>query len=237
MCDKFVGLTPDQLVQIMKDKGVATDDECGTSPNPVRVNALPTVNALNETVFSNTKTYSGIHVAGGGQLGSEITLAGTYRMVKELLVGVYIPPPQFFCDLKARIYANDGPGGKPGTLLWESEWQNEWIPAEHTLISFDVGCVMAPETITWTLESRDCAYYPNLPLYSPATVGSYVTSWSGDGSNWIEQPGDNYMARVNAAEIIEPTLSEWGTAFLLLLLLATASMYIRRRQRARAAEG
>ncbi len=235
MCDKFVGLTPDQLVQVMKNKGVATNDPCGTSPNPIRVNALPTVNALDETVFSNTKTSTGIHSAGGAQHGSEITLAGTYRSVKELLIGLYNNSPQY-CDLKARIYKNDGPGGKPGTLLWESEWQNEWIPTEHTLISFDVGCVSAPETITWTLESRDCAFYPNHPHYGPATVGSYVTSWWGDGSNWTEQPGDNYMVRVNAAEILAPTLSEWGLVILLLLLLATASVFIRRRQRVRVAE-
>jgi subtilisin family serine protease len=41
-----ISISPDQIVQIMKDTGVATTDPCGTSPNPKRVDALAAVNAV-----------------------------------------------------------------------------------------------------------------------------------------------------------------------------------------------
>jgi subtilisin family serine protease len=41
-----VSITPDQIVQIMKDTGVTTTDPCGTVPNPKRVDALAAVNAV-----------------------------------------------------------------------------------------------------------------------------------------------------------------------------------------------
>jgi len=42
--DVGIALSPDRIVQIMKDTGVATEDECETSPNPIRVDALAAVN-------------------------------------------------------------------------------------------------------------------------------------------------------------------------------------------------
>jgi subtilisin family serine protease len=39
-------LYPDLLVQIMKETGVPTTDPCGTSPDPIRVDALAAVNAV-----------------------------------------------------------------------------------------------------------------------------------------------------------------------------------------------
>lgn len=44
--DNSMSLTPDQIVQIMKTTGVATDDPCSTSPNPIRVDALGAVGAV-----------------------------------------------------------------------------------------------------------------------------------------------------------------------------------------------
>jgi subtilisin family serine protease len=44
--DLGITLSPDQIVQIMKNTGVATQDECETSPNPIRVDALAAVNAV-----------------------------------------------------------------------------------------------------------------------------------------------------------------------------------------------
>jgi subtilisin family serine protease len=41
-----ISLSPNQIVQIMKDTGVATIDECGTYPNPIRVDALAAVNEV-----------------------------------------------------------------------------------------------------------------------------------------------------------------------------------------------
>lgn len=41
-----ISITPDEIVQIMKDTGVATVDPAGTSPNPKRVDALAAVNAI-----------------------------------------------------------------------------------------------------------------------------------------------------------------------------------------------
>lgn len=41
-----ISISPDQIVQIMKNTGVATTDPAGTSPNPKRVDALAAVNAV-----------------------------------------------------------------------------------------------------------------------------------------------------------------------------------------------
>jgi subtilisin family serine protease len=41
-----ISLSPNQIVQTMKDTGVATIDDCGTSPNPIRVDALAAVNEV-----------------------------------------------------------------------------------------------------------------------------------------------------------------------------------------------
>ncbi|MBW8039252.1 MAG: S8 family serine peptidase [Planctomycetes bacterium] len=50
MCQKAdsnnISLTPDQIVQIMKNTGVSTVDDCSTSPNPIRVDALGAINAI-----------------------------------------------------------------------------------------------------------------------------------------------------------------------------------------------
>jgi len=53
MCEKAddlgTQLTPDQIVQIMKDTGQPTFDPCETEPNPIRVDALAAVSAVDTT--------------------------------------------------------------------------------------------------------------------------------------------------------------------------------------------
>jgi len=44
--DLGVSISPDQIVQIMKDTGAAAADPAGTSPNPKRVDALAAVDAV-----------------------------------------------------------------------------------------------------------------------------------------------------------------------------------------------
>jgi subtilisin family serine protease len=68
MCEKCVdigaSLTPDQIVQIMKNTGAATDDPCSTFPNPIRVDALAAVDAVGAPPPIPTLTEWGLIIFG-----------------------------------------------------------------------------------------------------------------------------------------------------------------------------
>jgi len=78
-------LTPDQIVQILKNTGVPTTDPCGSQPNPTRVDALAAINATLRLGDANGdglvdildygKFMMCLSGPGGGHLGSECRFA------------------------------------------------------------------------------------------------------------------------------------------------------------------
>ena len=88
------------------------------------------------------------------ELGDQITLAGTERLVTEFLFGY---AGNFIQDgdesAVIRFYANDGPGGEPGSLLFVSRTIG-LIPS--ALSGRDVTLtglsVLVPTTFTWTID-------------------------------------------------------------------------------------
>lgn len=182
-----------------------------------------TFSSFSEAVIVYDNTTTPAHVAstiGYTEVGDEVHLGGTERLVTELLIGVNMQWHQGTSDFKARIYANDGTEGEPHTLLWESDLlQNVSLTGEHQLISFVVPDVKVPDVFTWTIQpSNSTPYQIDLPWYNPPTVGSSPDySWQGSppiDKVWSTKPR-NFMSRVIA--VPEPAtllLFGLGTLFL-----------------------
>jgi hypothetical protein len=147
-----------------------------------------------------------------GQVGDEVHAAGTERLVTKLEIGIYPQGGNFpqgtpgAGNFQARLYANDGVGGQPRSLLWQSPVIHVSYPGNVSLLSFDVPQVLVPDDFTWTLSSSNEQPYPVGEVFSGVpTVGSSGNySWFTDatGTSWTRQtlPGDlnNLMAQIEA---------------------------------------
>jgi hypothetical protein len=108
-------------------------------------------------------------------------------------------------DLLARLYANDGPSGEPGTLLWQSDlFRDISLTGGNDLISLDVPNVTVPDVFTWTIQvSNSTPVAVALPFFGEPSVGTspaYV--WFGGPGSWghpsVPVPGPlNYLARIS----------------------------------------
>ena len=153
--------------------------------------------------------------------GDEITLAGSDRFVTSINIfirGSY-PLSSGTVDANVRFYANDGSGGAPGTILWDSGIVQD-IPYVFGLnnFHFNVPSVLVPHTFTWAIQLSGVQVkdsYPNYgfgPMfYNPPTVGSsndFV--WDYEIGSWVKYEGKdgvvfNLAAQVDASPVSEPT--------------------------------
>jgi PEP-CTERM motif len=173
------------------------------------------------TIYDNTTTpQGGFGFTALQQHGGEVHAAGTDRLVTDLFIGMYRKGVAGTNDMQARLYANDGLGGKPGTLLWESPLlQSVHLTGGIDLIDFSVPMVLVPDTFTWTVQISNISVAVGLPAFDPPTVGSSPTNWEGNGTMWGQVPGSPYEARVEAvAEVPEPSSA--------LLLLAGSGLVL-----------
>lgn len=172
------------------------------------------------TIFDNTTNPQVGFGFALQQHGGEVHAAGTDRLVTDLFIGMYRKGVAGTNDMQARLYANDGLGGKPGTLLWESPLlQNVHLTGGIDLIDFSVPMVLVPDTFTWTVQISNITVAVGLPAFDPPTVGSSPTNWEGNGTVWGQVPGSPYEARVEAvAQVPEPSSS--------LLLIAGAGLVV-----------
>lgn len=189
---------------------------------------LAMISATNAAVvYDNSSDYLGVHAGTAQQLGDEITLAGTERTVIELHIGVNLQGYSGTADFQAWIYANDGPEGSPGTMLWASEVM-EAVPlsGENEFIVFDVPNITVPDTFTWTQQNRNATPVAvGIPLYDPPSIGwSEVHSWFGSPGSWTKNPGVRYPANYMARVIAVP---EPGS----IVLLSLGGIAIRRKRR------
>jgi hypothetical protein len=187
-------------------------------------------------IYDNTTTPIDGLTFSALQQGDEIEAAGEARIVTELLIGVSQQGVAGTADLQARLYANDGPGGEPGSLLWESPLMNDVaLTGNVELISFPVPWVAVPNIFTWTIQTSDATPVAvGLPFFNPPTVGSSPDySWFGSPGSWgrlfPSSPDlpQNYMARVIAVSTPEPT-SVLG--LLSIGALGIGSVFLRRRK-------
>jgi len=175
-------------------------------------------------IFDNTTTFTGTRSFTALQIGDEINAAGSERFVSLLEIGMTQQGFAGTADLQARLYANDGTGGQPGSLLWQSAILND-VPLSggNDLIPFPVPLVLAPNTFTWTVQISDTnPVAVGLPHFHPPTVGSSPDhAWFGGPGSWTRLAGaspTNLMARVTA--VPEPACAAVVVTALLAAVLA-----------------
>jgi|SRR6516165_10544230 len=164
------------------------------------------------TIYDNTTTRQGMGLNFTKlQQGSEVNADGTERFVTDLFVGMSQQGIAGTADMQARLYANNGAGGKPGTLLWEGPLlQNVHLTGGIDLIDFSVPMVLVPDTFTWTVQiSNTNPVAVGLPNFGPPTVGSSPANWFGDDvKGWTQDTSSPYAyeGRVEAVSAVpEPS--------------------------------
>ena len=151
-------------------------------------------------IYDNTGAWLGGYGFTALELGDEVHAAGAERLVTRLTVGVSRQNVPGVGDFQARLYANDGTNGQPGTLLWQSALMlNVQLSGGVQLISFDVPQVAVPDTFTWTLESHSTGVAVGLVNADPPSVGSSPSyDWFGHPGSWGTVQYSDWMARVEA---------------------------------------
>jgi hypothetical protein len=151
------------------------------------------------------------------QIGDEITLGGTDRYVSLLRLGVFTQRIDLTVGIEMAIYANNGFGGAPGTLLWQSAaLTGLLIPANATEISIEVPNIAVPNVITVTshvLSSTPAALGRLLP--GPPTIGSLDAAWLENSPGvWVLEVSSFEFA-VQVEAVPEPPFSVLIAASLL----------------------
>ena len=178
-----------------------------------------------ELVFDNT-TNPGVAVFGPGccQAGNEVTLGGSRRKITQLSWMVDSQNNDVVVDFETRIYANDGPGGAPGTVIWESGLLTGInVLSTNSFVDILVPEVFVPNIVTFT--SRIVASTPIALARvrgGPSSVGSLNASWFDSSvGGWSQQFGP-WGLRVLA--VPEPSV---------ISLLAIAGILVLRSSRSR----
>lgn len=187
-------------------------------------------------VYDNTTNDTGVEFTVNlDEIGDEITLAGTGRVVTrfEILLGLE-PDAEGMLFAEVKFYTNDGQfGGSPGTLLWQSGFAQYTIdPMNPEFIEFNVPKVQVPDTFIWILSGGgENSTLLRRPEFYPPTVGS------ARFGHWYVSLGpipwlfifdrSPFAARVTVeggSDIPIPTLSKWGMIVMVLLLLTIFSI-------------
>jgi hypothetical protein len=188
-------------------------------------------------IFDNTTTPLGSISFTALPIGNEVSVSGAALSVTDLEIGVNQQGVAGTANLQAFLYANDGLGGEPGTLLWNSSLMtNVALTGGNDLIAFAVPGVVVPSTFTWAIQISDTQpIAAGLPGFDPPTVGGIVRGWFGGPGSWTNLDGDgvdaHYMARITASAVPEPSAIVNGG---IALLIGFGWMWSRRRRMPRA---
>jgi MYXO-CTERM domain-containing protein len=187
-----------------------------------------------DIIYDNTSsTFTGSRSFTSLQIGDEVTAGGTARVVTDLEIGVNSQGvPATVSTLQAFLYANDGTGGAPGTLLWDSSvLQNVSLTGGSDLIAFAVPSITVPDTFTWAIQIGPATpVAAGLPNFGAPSVGSYVSGWFGGPGSWTPLPGalNLDLARITATTAVAPEPSSFVIAGVGALGLIGA--WVRRRR-------
>ena len=179
-------------------------------------------------IFDNFPGTGGITGGGGFQLGDEIDVPQSApRFVTELDFGFTngnTGSPT--ANVQAFLYANDGAGGSPGTLLWESAVVDAVIiNSNHTVVAFSVPSILVPTTFTATASITDQVGNFGYAAATGANIGTFVSAWIGSPGAWIAiPPAFEIETRVLAMPVSEPS-----TPVLALLALVVCISINRKR--------
>jgi hypothetical protein len=131
-------------------------------------------------IFSNSPGSGGTTSTSAAQLGEEVTgPPNTSRTVTQLLIGYTDNGIPATANLQAFLYANDGAGGAPGTLLWSSSiLTNVSITSTDQLVSFAVPSIVVPDSFTFTSSTTNTTGVFYVPA-TGASVGTFDQAWVG----------------------------------------------------------
>jgi len=190
--------------------------------------------------YDNTATYAGTSGdASNIRLGSEITLAGTQRVVRAVTIAVEAEgkgPAAFSARLA--LHLNDGPyEGSPGTLLWQGDLIGQQIgPGGPRFIRFTVPGVPVPDTLIWVVGFGDWQTPIRLSQFYPPTVGNVRLGYWRDSLGPIPWLFSEDVLPFGAKVTVDPPIpavSEWGALLLMLTLMSAGAVIIIRANRRR----
>jgi len=123
----------------------------------------------------------------GAQIGDQVTLDGTDRILTGAQMAVRGQVDDIALRITLRLYAQDGPEDSPGTLLYESEAIPETVHAAGSLIDFSLPSILAPDTLTWTLQFDGGApWVIGIVNHDPVSIGS------SPNHGWIKYQGEPF---------------------------------------------
>ena len=183
------------------------------------VSATCTVGLADTVVYDNSTKRLGSSYSSTNEFGDQIKLSDSVNTkITSFEIDYYLNHGASG-DETARIflYANDGAGGKPGSLLFDSISVANTIPLirgyDHIL--FQGLSVSVPQSFTWTTKfgGVDSVEFAALLLSNPPTVGSsYDDYWEKVGGDWITKRSEvtpfNFSAQFSA--VPEPTMLQYG---------------------------
>lgn len=168
-----------------------------------------------EIVYNNTTTSLQASYESALEFGDQVTLQGLNRSLSrfQFEYSASLTPSANKIGV-VRMYANDGPAGAPGTLIWETDPFT--LENGQGSVSFDgVTGVTLPNTLTWSLVASGLSGGERfgVQLYDPPTVGSSGNEfWQKNAfGGWSSQVLNNangstianFSARITA--VPEPT--------------------------------
>jgi len=127
------------------------------------------------TVYNNTTNPLSLNLysAAGVQIGDEVTLEGSERLVTEFMFGYGNLNGNGNETAHIRFYLNDGQSGQPGSLLLDLGVYPLGIVALGDLTIDGLSILIPGDTFTWTVEwGFEGGISPYFPLYNPPTTGS-----------------------------------------------------------------
>ena len=155
-------------------------------------------------------------------------MAGGNRLVSEIDLGVTRQSFPGSADFQLWFYANNGPGGGPGTLLWNSGLLSDVVLSGPVqTLAFSVPLILVPDTFTWESQISNSqgsvtAVVEQTDASAP-TQGTFVKGWFGSAGSWT---GEQTQLQARVVAVPEPSL------FALLGVGAIGLLgYARRRRR------
>ena len=193
------------------------------------VSAASMTGRADTLVYNNTSNYLGTsYYVANTEFGDQITLSPstTDRYLSKFMFE-YTTGHGNSGDEKVwlRFYAMDGPGGTPGSTLFDSRTVPGYatdIPltsgtAEQVYVDLNDTRILVPNSFTWTVQFSGVAASETVGLimYAPPTVGtSFDDYWEKSGTGWVTKrlAPNNYSfgALAYAVAVPEPGTLQLG---------------------------
>jgi hypothetical protein len=141
------------------------------------------------TPIGTTHVLVGAGEASGPEIGNQVLIDGTQRVVNGMAVMVHAGGPGI-AEFNGRVRLYAGAPGDAGTPFWDSQPVRFVIDSSDDLLcNFYVPRVSVPDSFTWTIEITDrigrSQSSLDLPHYGPPENGAVVAGyWVHGAAGW-----------------------------------------------------